>query len=52
MLREMHAAGTTVVVITHDLEIAAGLGRQVLMRDGRLVGDKTTATQDARVGAS
>ena len=37
LLRELHAAGTTVVVITHDLEIAAGLPRQVSMRDGAVV---------------
>ncbi|MFI7283797.1 ABC transporter ATP-binding protein [Micromonospora chersina] len=39
LLRGLHAAGTTIVVITHDLEIAAGLPRRVQMRDGRIVAD-------------
>jgi putative ABC transport system ATP-binding protein len=39
LLRDLHAAGTTVVVITHDREIAATLPRQVEMRDGRVTHD-------------
>jgi len=39
LLRDLHAAGTTVVVITHDREIADGLPRQVRMRDGRVLAD-------------
>jgi putative ABC transport system ATP-binding protein len=45
LLRDLHAAGTTVVVVTHDRELAAGLGRQVHMRDGRVVADSATMLQ-------
>jgi putative ABC transport system ATP-binding protein len=37
LLRDLHAAGTTVLVITHDHEIAGVMPRQVPMFDGRVV---------------
>jgi putative ABC transport system ATP-binding protein len=37
ILRELHASGRTVVLITHDAEVAASADRQVHVRDGRLV---------------
>ncbi|NGN68299.1 ABC transporter ATP-binding protein [Streptomyces sp. A7024] len=36
LLLELHAGGTTVVIITHERELAAMLPRQVRMRDGRV----------------
>jgi putative ABC transport system ATP-binding protein len=37
LLYDLHDEGRTIVVITHDREIAAALPRQVAVRDGRLV---------------
>jgi putative ABC transport system ATP-binding protein len=39
LFRDLNAAGTTVVVITHDRDIAASLPRQVQMRDGRIIAE-------------
>jgi putative ABC transport system ATP-binding protein len=36
ILTTLHTAGTTVVIITHDREIAAGLPRCLHLRDGRM----------------
>ncbi|GAA4897133.1 putative ABC transport system ATP-binding protein [Stackebrandtia albiflava] len=37
LLRELHSGGTTVLIITHDRDLAAGLPRRVAVRDGRVV---------------
>ncbi|HWK55401.1 MAG TPA: ABC transporter ATP-binding protein [Hyphomicrobiales bacterium] len=41
LLFALHEAGTAVVVITHDLSIAAQCRRQVNMRDGCIVADQS-----------
>ncbi|RCG31376.1 ABC transporter ATP-binding protein [Sphaerisporangium album] len=39
VLRDLHASGTTIAIITHDVEIADWCPRQVRVRDGRIVAD-------------
>ncbi len=43
LLRRLNEEGTTIVLITHDRDIAAALPRRVEIRDGRLVRDERTA---------
>ena len=53
LLHELHRAGTTVVVITHDRDIATSLPREVRVRDGRIEHDSGSGaarTQPAGVG--
>jgi putative ABC transport system ATP-binding protein len=42
LLRELHAEGTTILVITHDLDVAAAMDRHIEIRDGRIVHDSAT----------
>jgi putative ABC transport system ATP-binding protein len=48
LLRELHAGGATIAVITHDRDLAAGLPRQVEMLDGRIVADTVNTGQRLR----
>jgi putative ABC transport system ATP-binding protein len=43
LLRELHQEGTTIVVITHDLDVAADMERRIEIRDGRIISDAPTA---------
>jgi putative ABC transport system ATP-binding protein len=42
LLRELHREGTTIVVITHDHDVAASTDRRIEIRDGRIIGDTPT----------
>jgi putative ABC transport system ATP-binding protein len=44
LLDALHRAGTTIVMITHDRDIAAGAPRQIQVLDGQIVADTTNGT--------
>ena len=39
LIKELHSAGSTIVVITHDIEIANSFPRVIAMRDGQVEKD-------------
>ncbi len=47
LLQELNVEGATIIVITHDHDLANRLHRQVRMRDGLIVSDTTTDSQSA-----
>jgi putative ABC transport system ATP-binding protein len=47
LLEQLHAAGTTIIVITHDEKVAVRMPRRVEMLDGQIVAD----TAHLRAGA-
>ncbi|MFK4482219.1 ABC transporter ATP-binding protein [Curtobacterium sp. AB7] len=51
LLRQLNDGGTTVLVITHDLELAASLPRQVRMRDGLVSQDDAAGGAEALAAA-
>jgi putative ABC transport system ATP-binding protein len=44
MLKELHAQGQTIVLVTHDLDVAAQANRVITLRDGLVVNDTAEAT--------
>lgn len=46
---ELHREGRTVVVITHDPEVAERAQRQVVIRDGRIIGDSIRSEEMGEV---
>ena len=43
VFRALHAGGATIVVITHDQQIAASTPRRIALRDGRVESDEAAA---------
>ncbi|WP_028537236.1 MacB family efflux pump subunit [Paludibacterium yongneupense] len=48
ILHELHGAGHTVILVTHDPGLAAQAQRVIEMRDGRIVSDSGTRVSPAR----
>ena len=46
LLGQLNAEGTTIVVITHDREIATACHRRVELRDGRIIADSNEVRSD------
>jgi putative ABC transport system ATP-binding protein len=42
LLSELHDEGTTILIITHDSDVAAAMERRVEIKDGRIIGDTPT----------
>jgi putative ABC transport system ATP-binding protein len=40
VFRELHRSGRTIILITHDADVAAAADRQIHLRDGRIVADE------------
>jgi len=43
LFRDLHSAGSTILLITHDPVIAASVPRQIVMRDGKVVDEHDLA---------
>jgi predicted ABC-type transport system involved in lysophospholipase L1 biosynthesis ATPase subunit len=43
LFEELHGAGMTVVLVTHDASVAARAEERIVMRDGRIVERNSTA---------
>ena len=43
LIRELNAAGATILIITHDADLADGLPRQIRVLDGQVVSDVRVA---------
>ena len=48
LLSELHAQGHTIILVTHDANVAAYAQRVIEMRDGRIVTDRTSRAENTK----
>jgi putative ABC transport system ATP-binding protein len=46
LLAEIHRTGTTILLVTHDIKVAAKTGRVLFMLDGKIAGEYLSGPQD------
>jgi putative ABC transport system ATP-binding protein len=51
LMRRLHQGGQTIVLVTHDPDVAGAAERVVRMRDGRIVDPEPAVGEDAVIGA-
>jgi putative ABC transport system ATP-binding protein len=47
MFDELHSAGQTIILVTHEDHIASHAGRTIRLRDGKIESDIRTAKAEA-----
>ena len=52
ILRQLHAEGHTIIMVTHDREIAASANRVIEIKDGQIIGDTQKETVKSAVEKS
>ena len=50
IVRELHSEGITVIIVTHESDVADHANRTITMRDGIVVGDESHAVRSASNG--
>ncbi|MGY5810895.1 MacB family efflux pump subunit [Rhizobium sp. LEGMi198b] len=51
ILSELHAEGHTVVIVTHDMKVAARAQRVIEISDGHIVADRRSSAKNTRVSS-